>query len=156
MGKIEKKFDEKFDTEDKVNIAMKVLKVIGMVILGIAAAFLFGLVIMWLWNWLMPLIFGLPKVTYWQGIGLLILSSILFGRLGGGSSDSKKKDKKDKGSVKEQIKEEIRNELTKELEKDREKESEEANSDYEKVYDEWWEAQGKESFEKYAKKSEEK
>jgi hypothetical protein len=148
------KSDIKFDTDDKVNIAMKALKITGMVILGIGAAFLFGLVIMWLWNWLMPLIFGLPEVTYWQGIGLLILSSILFGRLGGGSSDSKKKDK-GRNPIKEEIKEQIRKEMAKEFEKEREKESKESNSGYEKTYDEWWEAEGKQSFEEYAKKNEE-
>lgn len=148
------KVDEKFDTEDKVNVAMKAFKIIGMVILGIAAAFLFGLVIMWLWNWLMPLIFGLPEVTYWQGIGLLILSSILFGRMGGGSPDSKKKDKV-KNPIKEEIKEQIRKEIAKEFEKECGKEDGEANSGYEKTYDEWWEAEGKQSFEEYAKRSEE-
>ena len=42
------------------------------------AAALFGLVVMHLWNWLMPGLFGLHVVTYWQAIGLLILSWILF------------------------------------------------------------------------------
>lgn len=142
------------DERKEAVTAMKVLKITGMTILGIGAAFLFGLVIMWLWNWLMPLIFGLPEVTYWQGIGLLILSSILFGRLGGSSSDSKK-EKKSKGSVKEQIKEEIRKEFAKEFEKECGKEDKESNSDYEEAYEEWWEAEGRQSFEKYAKKSEE-
>ena len=41
-----------------------------------------------LWNWLMPTIFGLTKITYWQSLGLLILSSILFRSPGGGSSKS--------------------------------------------------------------------
>jgi hypothetical protein len=146
------KIDEKFDKDDKVNIAMKALKITGMVVLGIGAAFLFGLVIMWLWNWLMPLIFGLPEVTYWQGLGLLILSSILFGRLGGSSAESKKKDK---SPIKEQIKKQIRKEIAKEFEKESGEENKEANSGYEKAYEEWWEAEGKESFEKYAKRNEE-
>lgn len=144
------------DKEKEAVTAIKVLKVIGMVILGIGAAFLFGLVIMWLWNWLMPLIFKLPEITYWQGIGLLILSSILFGRLGGSSSGDKKKDKKDKDSVKEQIKEEIRKEFAKEFESECKKADAGENADYEKAYDEWWEAEGKLSFEKYTKRNEEK
>jgi len=73
--------DEICETPEGV---MKVLKIIGMVLLGIAAGFLFGLAIQLLWNWLMPMLFGLIKITYWQGIGILILSSILFGRFGGG------------------------------------------------------------------------
>jgi hypothetical protein len=32
-----------------------------------------------LWNWLMPVVFGLPSITFWQAIGLLVLSKILFG-----------------------------------------------------------------------------
>ena len=33
---------------------------------------------MLLWNWLMPEIFGLKELTYWQAWGLMILSCILF------------------------------------------------------------------------------
>ena len=32
-----------------------------------------------LWNWLMPEIFGLHAITYWQALGLLLLSWLLFG-----------------------------------------------------------------------------
>ena len=32
---------------------------------------------MWLWNWLMPTIFGLKEITFWQTIGLQILLHIL-------------------------------------------------------------------------------
>lgn len=31
-----------------------------------------------LWNWLMPVIFGLPMISFWQALGLLFLSSIMF------------------------------------------------------------------------------
>ncbi|HTO76885.1 MAG TPA: hypothetical protein VMQ61_12490 [Thermoanaerobaculia bacterium] len=31
-----------------------------------------------LWNWLMPAIFGLRAITYWQALGLMALSWILF------------------------------------------------------------------------------
>jgi hypothetical protein len=31
-----------------------------------------------LWNWLMPSIFGLRMITYWQALGLMVLSWILF------------------------------------------------------------------------------
>lgn len=31
-----------------------------------------------LWNWLMPMIFGLPKITLLQALGLLTLSNIMF------------------------------------------------------------------------------
>lgn len=47
--------------------------------IGIAIAALFGWIIMLLWNWLMPALFGLKTITYWQAWGLLILGRILFG-----------------------------------------------------------------------------
>jgi Spy/CpxP family protein refolding chaperone len=37
-----------------------------------------------LWNWLMPLIFHLPMLTFWQALGLLVLSRILTGGFGRG------------------------------------------------------------------------
>jgi len=33
---------------------------------------------LWLWNWLMPDLFGLTTITFWQALGLNILCSILF------------------------------------------------------------------------------
>lgn len=38
-----------------------------------------GFLVVGLWNWLMPSLFGLKLITYWQAVGLLILSKILFG-----------------------------------------------------------------------------
>lgn len=49
---------------------------------GILAVLVLGLVVSGLWNALMPAIFGLPAITYWQALGLFILSRILFGRFG--------------------------------------------------------------------------
>ena len=37
-----------------------------------------GAVTMWLWNWLMPAIFKLPTIGFWQAVGILVLSHILF------------------------------------------------------------------------------
>jgi hypothetical protein len=45
---------------------------------------LFGTVVMMLWNWLLPPIAGLSTtITFFQAVGLLALSRILFGGLGG-------------------------------------------------------------------------
>jgi len=49
----------------------------------LAAAALFGLIVMALWNALMPDLFALPAITYWQAVGLFILSRILLGGFGG-------------------------------------------------------------------------
>jgi len=54
----------------------KVLKVMIAVALFIA---IFSFVVMKLWNWLMPVLFSLHLITYWQAMGILILSKILFG-----------------------------------------------------------------------------
>jgi hypothetical protein len=43
-----------------------------------------GFVVMGLWNWLMPALFGLSQIGFWQALGLLILSKILFSGLRGG------------------------------------------------------------------------
>ena len=50
------------------------------------AAFIFigGEVVMQLWNWLLPGLFGWRHITFWQGLGLLLLCRILFGGLGHG------------------------------------------------------------------------
>ena len=40
---------------------------------------LFGFVVMSLWNWLTPTLFGWHQITYWQALGILILCKILFG-----------------------------------------------------------------------------
>ena len=42
----------------------------------------FGQAVLYLWNHLMPQIFGLPSLTFWQAIGILVLSRILFGGRG--------------------------------------------------------------------------
>lgn len=44
----------------------------------------FGECVMLLWNWLMPEIFGLPTINFWQAAGLLLLCKILFGSFIGG------------------------------------------------------------------------
>jgi hypothetical protein len=45
--------------------------------------FLGGEVVMHLWNWLLPALFGWRQVTFWQAVGLLALCRILFGSWGG-------------------------------------------------------------------------
>ena len=50
----------------------------------IVIAFLFGYVVMALWNWLMPALFGLKTITFWQAFVMIILAKILFGRMGPG------------------------------------------------------------------------
>ncbi len=44
-----------------------------------AAILVFSFVVMSLWNWLMPTLFGWRMINFWQAMGILILSKILFG-----------------------------------------------------------------------------
>ena len=51
-------------------------------IMGIAVFALFTTAIMLLWNALIPSIFGLATINFWQALGLFVLSRILFGGFG--------------------------------------------------------------------------
>ena len=41
-----------------------------------------GGIVRWLWNLLLPVLFGFPQITFWQALGLLALCRILFGGFG--------------------------------------------------------------------------
>jgi hypothetical protein len=41
-----------------------------------------GEIVLHLWNWLLPPLFGWRQITFWQALGLLVLCRILFGGLG--------------------------------------------------------------------------
>lgn len=45
----------------------------------VLAAGVFGYAVMNLWNWLVPAVFGGKVITFWQAVGVLVLSRILFG-----------------------------------------------------------------------------
>ena len=53
-----------------------------------AAVLVFGSLVMFLWNSILPAVLGVGALTFWQAVGLLILCRILFGgfrgRPGGG------------------------------------------------------------------------
>ena len=106
-------------------------------VLGLAGAFLMGLlfgnVIMWLWNWLMPKLFGLPLIGFWEGLGLFLLAKILFGFGGGSGSGEGEKKHPHHG-------------------KRRHHHGEGEKRDWKdwEYYDDWWESDGKTSFHAYA------
>jgi len=58
---------------------MRAVRVLKCVVMGLLAATLFTFVVRGLWNWLMPGLFGWHLITFWQALGILILSKILFG-----------------------------------------------------------------------------
>ena len=53
---------------------------IGFLIM-LASIAAFGAVVMLLWNALLPQLFALPTLNYWQAAGLMLLARILFGGL---------------------------------------------------------------------------
>jgi len=44
--------------------------------------FIGGEIVMHLWNWLLPGLFGWRQITFWQALGLLVLCRVLFGGWG--------------------------------------------------------------------------
>ena len=54
-------------------------------LLGAAAVALGGYIVMSLWNALVPVLFHGPSLRFWQALGVLVLSRLLFGRIGGRS-----------------------------------------------------------------------
>jgi len=67
----------------KGNCARRIPKFLGIAIVAIAVV---TFVVMMLWNWLAPVLFGWHAITFWQALGLLVLCRLLFGgfRRGGG------------------------------------------------------------------------
>lgn len=65
---------------------LRIFRIIGFVILGLFfAVFLglaFGYFVKLLWNWLMPSLFALRAITYWEAFGIIILARILLGGFG--------------------------------------------------------------------------
>ena len=120
------------------NPVMKGFKIAGMVVFGIIAAAIFALVfgyfVMLLWNWLMPLIFGITAITYWQAFGVVILAKLIFGAVGRGGrphgpSHWKKRNPSDKWDMKN-------------------------GPDKWKYHRDFWRDEGKEAFDNYIKKRE--
>jgi len=107
----------------------KPLRIVLWIILGIlvvaAMGIPFGFGIMWLWNWLMPSIFGLGEITYWQAIGIFILAKLIFGFGSGDHSESKSRKKENERC-----------------------DDEKRGPDWTE-YESWWKTEGKKSFEKY-------
>ena len=114
----------------------KIVKVIFMVIFGAIAiaalALLFGYVVMLLWNWLIPAIFGLGVITFWQAVGIVILAKLLFGGFGGGGGKSRRKRNMEK-RIKHRLRERCSETGIKEW----------------RFYDQYWETEGKAAYEAY-------
>ncbi len=64
---------------------MRKFRFVGMrfVLFGIVWAAIMGLVVFGLWNALMPGLFGLRAISFWQALGLFFLGRVLLGGFGG-------------------------------------------------------------------------
>lgn len=58
------------------------MEVIGRLVVGfvliIGLALVVAFPVMWLWNYVMPDLFGLIEIGFWQALALSMLSSVLF------------------------------------------------------------------------------
>ncbi len=57
----------------------KVIKGIGIALMGAAAIFGITYIVMLLWNAILPELIHVNHIGYWQSMGLLVLCKILFG-----------------------------------------------------------------------------
>lgn len=117
-------------------------RIVSMVVLGLVTAivfgFVFGIVVKALWNWLMPELFGLKTITYWQAFGLVILGHLLVGSSGGShGGESKKTSRKNRRCEPPAGEEDSRD-----------------NWKHWKYYDEWWQSEGKNAFRDFVDKKE--
>ena len=69
-----------------------------------------GEVVRQLWNWLLPSIFGLRRITFWQALGILALCRILFGGVShrGVRSDVRRRIKERLGALTPEERERLR------------------------------------------------
>jgi hypothetical protein len=61
-------------------------RIVALTVGGVVIACVFGLAFGWLvmilWNWLMPGLFGFKMLTYWQAFGIIILARLIVGSIG--------------------------------------------------------------------------
>jgi hypothetical protein len=55
------------------------LRIAAMAAMALVVLTAFGFIVMTLWNWVAPAVFGGRTVTFWQAVALLVLARILFG-----------------------------------------------------------------------------
>jgi len=71
----------------------RIRRIAGFIALAIVGVIVFGSIVMLLWNALMPEIFHLPIINFWQALGLLLLAKILFSGFRGGGPKGRMKHK---------------------------------------------------------------
>ncbi|BDW92585.1 MULTISPECIES: hypothetical protein [Flavobacteriaceae] len=112
----------------------KGVKILAIIVLGGILFLLANYVLMRLWNWLMPDLFGAGTVTYWQALGIFVLAKLLFGFGGGGSKG------KGKSSHKKKLRSSHKCATWR------------RDFDEWKHYDQYWREEGEEAFKAYVEK----
>lgn len=109
--------------------------IIGGIALAVIFAFIFGYFVMLLWNWIMPVLFGLPEIDYWIAFGIILLARLIFGNFGPGHG---KPDERHKHHFNSTFR----------------KERFPKWSNFKKwhYYDDYWEEEGEEAFDRYIEK----
>ena len=64
----------------KETFSASIIAIFLVLVIAFIASLVFAWPVMLLWNWLMPVIFGVTKVTFWQAWGLTFLTGLLFNR----------------------------------------------------------------------------
>ena len=67
---------------DRSKICRIVGWVIGGLVLACVFALIFGLLVKWLWSVTLTPLFGFSTPSYWQAVGMIILSRLLLGGFG--------------------------------------------------------------------------
>ena len=109
------------------------VKVIVMILAAIVFLLLLGYGFMWLWNWLMPEVFGLPMLSYWKAVGILFMAKLLFGNFTG--EHHKRHSKKSRRKSKNGMRSHCQNDFSKW-----------------EYYDEFWNTEGKSAFEAFVER----
>jgi hypothetical protein len=65
--------------EDETMKHHRFFRTLKILLIVVIAGAVLGFVIMHLWNWLMPSLFGLNVITFWQALGLFVLGKLLLG-----------------------------------------------------------------------------
>jgi len=100
----------------------RLILIAPLAILGIVVfAAIGGGVVMLLWNWLAPALFGLRFITFWQALGLLALCRILFGGFGLGGGGHRNSRRRMEGRIRERVRERMAERWEKMTPEEREK-----------------------------------
>ena len=131
--------------ENKLYPHTVALAVMGGVAVAALSALIIGWIVMILWNWLVPDIFSLKPIGYWQGFGLVLLARLLVGNIQHGGKKGRRSHNANGATpchVKKKIKESVGSEYWKPL----------GSYHNWKHYENYWREEGKDAFELWLKK----